>query len=209
MKNKKLVGAVLVAASVFLISCGGGSSSSLPRIGNVDIQMLSNEVELKKVYDVVLQTIGDNITKMDEVCILVSSPAIEKGREDRENDLILRMDYLNPKDKNKLHRDLYSSEGGWQTFSVDIELRHDEDAESFVLEEVMFDMSAFSAEQLFKIVQDALVKYGNKEKYSVQYIKSIDIKSDGVKISIYSRLASNNIEQSFYYNTDFEGVEMK
>ena len=170
MKNKKLVGAVLVTASFFLTSCGGGSSSSLPKIGNVDIQMLGNEAELKKVYDVVLQTIGDNITKMDEVSIYLSSPAIEKGRENRENDFNFRVDYLNPKDKNKLYRASYNSEVGWDTFTVDVKLHHDTDAESFVLEEEMFDMSAFSAEQLCKIIQAALVKYGNKEKYSVQYI---------------------------------------
>ena len=208
MNKMKLVGAVLVTASVFLISCGGGSSSSLPKIGNVDIQMLGNEAELKKVYDVILQTIGDNITKMDEVSIYVSSPAIEKGRDNRKDDFFLRVDYLNPKDKNKLHRASYHSEVGWQSFSVDVELHHDVDAESFVLEEVMFDMSAFSAEQLVKIVQAALAKYGDKEKYSAQYVKSIDIKSDGVGISIYGRLASNNIEQTHFYKTDFEGVEI-
>ena len=99
MKMNRLFVAGLVAASFFLTSCGGGSSSSLPKIGNVDIQMLGNEAELKKVYDVILQTTGDNITKMDEVLIYVSSPLIEKGRENRQNDFTLSVDYLNPKDK--------------------------------------------------------------------------------------------------------------
>ena len=205
----RLFVAVLVAASFFLTSCGGGSSSSLPKIGNVDIQMLGDKAELQKIYDVILQTTGDNITKMDEVQIYVSSPSIEKGRENRENDFNLMVDYLNPKDKNKLQRALYNSEVGWQSLPVEIELRHDADAESFVLEETMFDMSSFSAEKLFKIVQDALAKYGNKEKYSVQYVKSIDIKADGVEVTIYSRLTSNNIEQKHYYKADFNGAEMK
>jgi hypothetical protein len=181
----------------------------LPKIGNVDIQMLSNEAELKKVYDVILQTTGDNITKMDEVSIYVSSPLIEKGHENRENDFNLSVDYLNQKDKNKLHRASYNSEVGWQSLSVQVELRHDVDAESFVLEETMFDMSSFSAEKLFKIVQGALAKYGDKEKYSVQYVKDINIKGDGVEVTVYGRLAFNNIEQTHYYKADFNGVEMK
>ena len=205
----RLFVAVFVAAGFFLTSCGGGLSSSLPKIGKVDIQMLGDKAELQKIYDVILQTTGDNITKMDEVQIYVSSPLIEKGRENRENDFNLVVDYLNPKDKNKLQRALYNSEVGWQSLPVEIELRHDADAESFVLEETMFDMSSFSAEKLFKIVQDALAKYGNKEKYSVQYVKSIDIKADGVEVTIYCRLTSNNIEQKHYYKADFNGAEMK
>ena len=205
----KLLGAVLIAASVFLTSCGGGSSSSLPKIGNVDIQMLSNEAELRKVYDVILRVTGDYIKKMDEVKMYVSSPSIEKGREDRKNDFNLSIDHLSSKDKNKLRRVDYNSEVGWQEFVLDVELHHDMDAESFVLEEVMFDMSSFSAEKLIKIVQDALAKYKDENKYAVQYVKDINIKDDEVKIIIYGRLASNNIEQTFYYETDFEGVELR
>ena len=205
----RLFCAVLVTASIILSSCRGGVTSLLPKIGSVDIQMLSDEAELKKVYDVILQITGDNIKKMDEVNIDVSSPLIEKGRENREDDFNLRVDYLNPKDKNKLFRIDYNSEVGWQEFTLNVELHHDVDAESFVLEETMFDMSSFSAEKLIKIVQDALAKYGDKEKYSIQYVTSIDIEYDKVEVTIYGRLASNNIEQRHYYETDFDGVPLK
>jgi hypothetical protein len=144
----KLFCTVLVTASVWLSSCGGGSGSSLPRIGHVDIQMLGNEAELKKVYGVVEKVLGDNIKKMHEVYFWVSSPSIEKGRENREDDFNLIMYYLYPKDKNKLYQVIYNSEVGWQEFVANVELHHDVDAETFVLEEAMFDMSVLSAEKI-------------------------------------------------------------
>ena len=202
---KKIFGTVLAIVCVILSSCGG-PGSSLPKIGSVDIQMLSNEAELTKVYEAFKYVTGENIKKMDEVKFYVSSPSIEKGRENREDDFNLKVYYLNPKDKNKLFHVSYHSEVGWQEFVTNVELHHDADAESFVLEEQMFDMSSFTAEKLFKIVQDALAKYKNDEKYSVQYVKNIEIKDDVVKVTIYSRLASNNIEQVFYYKAGFNGV---
>jgi len=204
----KLFSALLVIVSIFLTSCGGGSSS-LPKAGSVDIQMLGNETELQKVYDVIQKVLGDNIKKMDEVQIYVSSPSIEKGRENRSNDFNLSIDYLYPKDKNKLYRILYNSEVGWQERILDIELRHDADAESFVLEEAVFDLSFFTSEKLVEIVKKALAKYGDNNKYSVQYVKTIEIKYDGVEITIYGRLKSNNIEQKHYYKSDFNGVELQ
>ena len=204
----KLFGAALVTVCIFLSSCGG-AGSSLPKIGSVDIQMLSNESELTKVYDVILQVTGDNIKKMEEMSIYVSSPSIEKGRENREDGFDLTVYYLYPKDKNKLYQVSYNSEVGWQEFVNNVELHHDVNAESFVLEEEMFDLSSFTAEKLFQIVQDALVKYKDEKKYSVQYVKNIDIKYDGVEVTIYGRLASNNIEQKHYYKADFDGVALK
>ena len=202
---KNLLNAVLIAASVMLSACGGGSNSSLPTIGNVDIQMLGNDAELKKVYTVIEQTLGDNIKKMHEIQLNVSSPSIERGREGRPNDFTLTMFYLYPKNKNKLYQVAYNSEVKWMENIYDVELRRSADAESFVLEEEMFDLSFFSSDKLSQIVRDALAKYKDEKKYSVQYVKNITIEYGTVEVTIYGKLSSNDIEQKHYYKTDFDG----
>ena len=208
----KLIGAIVcVTVCICLASCGGGggSKSSLPKIGKVDIQMLSNEAELKKIYGVIEEKAGEHIKRMDEILLTVSSPSIERGRQNREDDFTMMIYYLYPKNKNKLYQVNYNSEGGWSENVCDIELARGVDAESFVLEEAMFDLSAFSADKLCRIVKDALAKHKDEKKYAVQYIKEIQIKDDEVSITIYSRLASNDVEQKQHYEADFDGDEIQ
>jgi len=202
---KNLFCTVLLAVSILLSSCGGGISSSLPTMGKVDIQMLSNDVELKKVYDVMKEMLGSNIQKVHEIQLTVSSPSIEKGREGKPNELNITMFYLYPKDKTKLYRVTYDSEFKWNESIYSVELRRGTDAESFVLEEEMYDLSFFTAEKLCQIVQDALAKYKDDKKYSVQYVKEILIEYGTVEVTVYGKLASNGIEQKQRHKTDFDG----
>ena len=69
----------------------------------------------------------------------------------------------------------------------------------------MFDLSFFSSDKLSQIVRDALAKYKDEKKYSVQYVKNITIEYGTVEVTIYGKLSSNDIEQKHYYKTDFDG----
>ena len=51
MKNVSFT--VLITVIVLPSTCGGGASEMLPTIGNVDMQMLCDDAELEKVYDIV------------------------------------------------------------------------------------------------------------------------------------------------------------
>jgi hypothetical protein len=200
---------MLITTSALLTSCGGSFSSSLPTMGQVDIQMLSNDAELKKVYAEIEKVTGDHIKKMHEVQLSVSSPSIEKGREGKPEEFTLSVFYLNPKDKNKLYRVGYHSEYKWNESVYSVTLNRDADVESFVLEDEMFDMSYFSVEKLAQIVHDALAKYKDEKKYSIQYVKDIQIEDDEVEVTVYGKLATNDIEQKYYYKADFDGNQIK
>jgi len=175
--------------------------------------MLGNEEELKKVYDVILEKLGDNIKWVDEVRMSVSRPSKEGAiiKEGRPDEFYITITHLYQNDKKKLYEMQYSNEYNWYSSGArGVQLiGGGNDVENFRLEDEMFDMTPLTFEILNKIVQDALAKYKNTEKYSYQYVKNIQIKENEVEVTIFGKLEANDLEKSEYYKADFKGVNKK
>lgn len=200
----------LLMSGIFLLAaCGGGSStSSVLPTDKVDYQMLSNDSELEKVYNAILEKLGDNIKYVDEVNIYITRPSVEGIiiKQGSPDEFSIKLSYLYPKDKNKLYQQLYTSKYKWNNGEVKgIQLLIG-NAETFNLQDEMFDMSPLTAETLSKIVNDAMGKYKDAGKYSYQYIQRIGIKDGIVKVTVYGKLSANDIGKSNYYSTDLKGV---
>ena len=71
----------------------------------------------------------------------------------------------------------------------------------------MFDLKEIPYANLQKIVDAAMKKYEDKEKYEYQYIQNITIEKNSIQITVSGRLISNNVDKEKYYNTDFAGNE--
>ena len=210
---KKLFYSALAVGAAVFCSCGGigGGNSDLPT-NNVDYQMLSNDAELAKVYGVVVEKLGDNIQYVDKVRLSVSRPSKEGViiKEGAPDVFYLEITHLYPHDKKKLYEMSYSSESGWYSQgSRSVEVHGRVDVEKFRLEDEMFDMSSLTAETLSKIVQDALAKHKDEEKYSYQYVDDIEIEYGEVKVCIRGRLSANDLEKKNYYKTDLNGAVLR
>ena len=204
---KKLFNVVLVVVAVALCSCGGMGGGKLPV--TVDYQMLSDKAELAKVYDVIVERLGDNIQYVNEIRIYISRPSKEGSiiKEGRPDEFYLNISHLYQQNKKKLYEMSYSNEMKWYSSGVrDVEVLGNVDKETFRLEDEMFDLSPLTAEILFKIVNDAWAKYRDETKYSYQYIQSIDIEYGIIKVCIYGKLAANDLEQKNYYEADLKGM---
>jgi len=212
----KLFGiSMLLVLLVGFSACGGGSknsssSSALPT-DNVDYQMLGNATELQKVYVAILEKLGENVKFVDEIDIRIERPSsegiiIKQGKPD---EFSISLSYLYPQDKNKLFVQYYTNEYKWNAGEAKSIRLITGNAETFRLEDEMFDLSPLTAETLSKIVTSALEKYKDTAKYSYQYAKWINIKNGIVKVQIYGKLAANNIEKNEYYYANLSGVVKK
>lgn len=216
-RNRTIMYVLGLYISLFLVtscgggSTGGGSTSSVLPTDKVDYMMLHNDVELKKVYDAITEKLGENIHYVDEINIAIQRPSTEGVviRPGKPDGFTIRLSYLYPQDKNKLYQQRYSNESKWSDGEVKGIKLIGGDKESFRLQDAMFDMSPLTAETLSKVVNDAMEKYKDAEKYAYQYAKNIDIKDGIVKIQIYGRLSANDLEKSNYYFADLKGVEKK
>ena len=223
-----ILGLLLILLAGFS-ACGGGSgsgssssssssggsgsaksSSALPT-SKVDYQMLSNDAELKKVYDAILEKLGENVKNVDEISIYISRPSSEGViiRQGKPDEFAISLSYLYPQDKNKLYRQNYNNEYKWMQGEVKGVRLITGNAETFRLQDEMFDLSPLTAETLSKIVKDAFEKYKDAGKYSYQYVKRIDIKDSIVKVQIYGKLTVNDMEKSNYYYANLSGVVKK
>jgi len=217
LRNVVAIAICLVGVTMFS-SCGSGgggsassgSSSALP-VDKVDYQMFGNEAEMQKVYTAILEQLGENVKFVDVIDIRIERPSLEGMiiKEGKPDEFSIALSYLYPKDKNKLFKQHYSNKYKWDAGEVKgIKLLMG-DAETFRLEDEMFDLSPLTAETLSKIVTSALEKYKDSEKYSYQYAKWINIKDGIVKVQIYGKLAANDIEKSEYYYANLSGVAKK
>jgi hypothetical protein len=207
---KKLFYVNLFVVAAICCSCSGilGGSSNLPN-GDVDYQMFSNETQLKKIYDEIFERLGENVHAVDEIRLDILRPSKEGSiiKEGKPDEFYLTISHLYKEDKKKLYVMDYGSGGqGWFSQGPrEVQLIGGGDAESFRLEDEMFDLSALTFEVFYKITQDAMSKYKDTEKYSYQYIKDITIKEDAVSLTVYGKLAANDLEKKNYYSADFKG----
>ena len=202
----------VVIVAVLLSSCGGvgGGNSGLPT-SKVDFQMFSNDEELTKVFNVVIEKLGDNIHYVDKVTMYISRPSKEGiiQREGSPDTFGLSITHLYEHDKRKLYEMSYNNESKWYSVgSRSVEVHGRVDKETFRLEDEMFDMSPLTPEMLCKIVKDAQTKFCDAEKYSFQYVKDIEIEYGIVEVTIYGKLAANDLEKSNYYKADMMGNEI-
>ncbi|MCL1936889.1 MAG: hypothetical protein FWF52_00635 [Candidatus Azobacteroides sp.] len=193
-----------------LYSCGGGSTSSSSALptSKVDYQMLSDSVALRKVYDAVREKLGENIQGVDRISINIARPSKDETiiRQGKPDEFRINLSYLYPKDKNKLFSQYYVNDRGWSSGEVKGIQLIVGNAETFRLEDEMCDLSPLTAETLFKITQNALAKYQDTAKYSYQYVKNIEIKQGLVTVTVYGKLAANDIGKSLYYKADLQGA---
>ena len=191
-------------------SSGSGSSSALPT-DKVDYQMLGNDAEMQKVYTAILEKLGENVKFVDNIDIQIARPSLEGIiiKQGQADEFSISLSYLYPKDKNKLFVQRYSNQYKWNAGEAKSIRLITGNAETFRLEDEMFDLSPLTAETLSKIVSSALAKYKNAEKYTYQYAKWINIKNGIVKVQIYGKLAKNDIEKSEYYYANLNGVAKK
>jgi len=193
MKMNKFFFAALIAVSVLFASCGNASKSdsgsNIPK--EIDYQMLGNEADLAKVYDVAVKKMGENIKYVEKLSLSISRPK-ERGNNG-DDDLQIILQQIHPGNKNKLiEYTFWSSQGKWengQTLEVDL---IGGDAESFSLEDNLMDLSGLTVERIYKAVQEALQKY-KSDKYGYQYISSINIENDMITIFIHGKLAANEL----------------
>jgi hypothetical protein len=207
LKRKKMKMSVrlllLVALSVVMTSCGGGSGLK----SKVDLKILENSGEIQAISEAILKTMGDQATKADEVTIAVSNPA-DKGRTG-DVYLMVIVDMQDPKKPTQLLRHLFLGEvGGWQPAqSVTVEARgSDEEKANYRLENELFDFKAIvESGALPKIIAEA---YGREnddpDSFTYRYVERINLACDGWVVSITGKLAANDqvIHKSYYYNPD-------
>ncbi|MDR1652092.1 MAG: hypothetical protein LBS01_00300 [Prevotellaceae bacterium] len=205
MKKNFLLTLVAVGLSTMMTGCFGGGAGIDSK---VDAKVLENKEGVQKLYDAVLKSMGEQAGKVNEVTIVVQNPA-DKGNSG-DAFLFLYVDVQDPKNPKQLLRHLFHGEvGGWQPaqqLTVDVSGSDDEKA-SFRLEDELFDFKTLvSGEKLHKLIVDAYEKDNKEpEKYAYRYVDNVTISIEGFRISVKSKLASNDqiIDQTYRY--DLEG----
>jgi hypothetical protein len=196
---KKIFLTLLTAS--FLFSCGGSSGSS----DNItseefDYKMLSNEVEAKKFADNILAKVGDNISKLDEINLLITRPSKEGSvRSNKPDYLSITVSFLNPNDPKKLYEYRYWTESGWDNGQSKTVNLVSGNAETFVLADEMYDASGLTSDMIVQAVKEAWDKYKDDTKYSDQWVRSFDIKNGQIEVGIRGILAANDLEKTEYY----------
>lgn len=195
-----------------LVGCGGSGSGKLG--SKMDIHLLENPAEVKKVYDLVLAQMGDQARAIDDVDITVNDPTEQTIQHaDDVVNLWIRIDVLHPSNPNKLQRTFYHSQhGGWRSpETLDIDLRGYSNAEKerFVLEETLWNFAErTSYETLQKVIDDAIARKADPEKLSKFYIHSIAIDEEGYRITIHAKLATNDQKVDEYYRYSLAGKRL-
>jgi hypothetical protein len=109
MTKKFLLPLVVVGLSVMMTGCFGGGGID----AKVDPKVLENKAEVQKIYDAILERMGDQASKADEITILIDNPA-DKGKTD-DTYVFLYVDMQDPENPKQLLRQLFHGEvGGWQ-----------------------------------------------------------------------------------------------
>ena len=209
--KRKLLTLISCVGLLAMVSCDGGIGGTLT--SNIDLNVLENEAETRKIYDEIVKHLGDQITKVDEVKFYISNPD-EKSikREGDKVEMSLTLDVLSPSDPKKIKRmNYWSSSNGWQApQTMEVSLSGAASAkqkENFNLESTMWNFKEkVSFETLTKIIKESIAK-NNKDpkKYTYRYIHSIDITSKGYSVSIHAKLASNDQKVNEYYKFGFDG----
>jgi hypothetical protein len=209
--KKNLLKLTLCLGLLAMVGCGGGNGETLS--SDVELNILDNKEEVKKIYDEIVKKLGDQITKVDEINIYIDNPdekTIKKAGA--KPTMSLRLDVLSPSNPKKIQRTNYWSEyNGWQApETMEVELRgvvSKKDKEDFNLASTMWDFKEkVSFETFSKVIAESIAKNNqNPEKYTYRYIHNVDITENGYSISIHAKLASNDQKVDEYYKFSLDG----
>lgn len=210
--KRHFVTLALGLALISLTGCGGSGSKLSSKI---DLHMLENPDEVKKIYDLVVTRMGDQVRAVDDIDITINDPA--ENRIQRADDVVnlwIRLDMLHASNPNMLQRYIYVSEvGGWQapeTLEVDLRGASNEEKENFVLEKSLWNFTEkVPCETLQKVLADALARKAEPGKFSRIYIHSVSINSEGYSVTIHANLATNEQKVNEYYQYDFNGKQTR
>jgi len=203
MKKKTIFLAfAILGLSALMSSCGSGVG------GSVDPKILENKEEVQKIYDVIMQAMGAQAAKADEIRISIDNPA-DKGRTG-DSYLTLMMDMQDPNKPKQLLRQLFHGElNRWlPTEEVTVQVWGN-DKENFRLENELFDFTKISAEQLFNMIQTAFNKENAEAgKYIYRYVNSVVIDAKGINVTVKGKLESNDQVISKSVKFDLAGNEI-
>lgn len=206
---KKIISYSLILLTILAVSsCGKlankAAKAYMKQVTNesLKIDVLTQPQELKKWYDTIAKKLGEGASVTDVISLNVT-----ELREENAN-LLINLLCQSKEDKRKVVEIIFSSEAtGWlEPETKEIEFSNG-DKENFNLEDELFDLKEIPYANLQKIVDAAMKKYEDKEKYEYQYIQNITIEKNSIQITVSGRLISNNVDKEKYYNTDFAGNE--
>lgn len=191
-------------ASLFLFSCGGGSSSdsngSALIAEEFNYQFLSNEVELKSLVEGIFDKLGENISKVNKIDISVQRPSKEGiKRANAQDNASVVLTYLNPNDPKTLQECRYHfDKREWNSPTTKTVRLLRGDVETFVLADEMYDASSLTSDRVVELVKKTWDKYKDEAKYSDQWIRSILIENGEIKVVVKGFLESNGLEKTEY-----------
>lgn len=201
---KKLLTLCFIATTTFVLySCGGSGNSNkaattdkpeeaVPTV--TDFKMLGNEAEFKKVYNMAIDKLGDNIKHVSEITFRISEQLEGGDEDDGDTYLTIMVQYLHPKNSSKLEEYSYwSSSGKWADSPTTVTVTPIGDPEDFRLQDYLMDLSSLTFEKVNKAAQDVLAKHKDDEKYLFQYIDEIRIEEGEITVIINGKLRSNEL----------------
>ncbi|MGP1626212.1 hypothetical protein [Prevotella koreensis] len=206
---KKIISYSLILLTILAVSSCGKLANKAAKAymkqatnESLKIDVLTQPQELKKWYDTIAKKLGEGASVTDVISLNVT-----ELREENAN-LLINLLCQSKEDKRKVVEIIFSSEAtGWlEPETKEIEFSNG-DKENFNLEDELFDLKEIPYANLQKIVDAAMKKYEDKEKYEYQYIQNITIEKNSIQITVSGRLISNNVDKEKYYNTDFAGNE--
>jgi hypothetical protein len=203
MRNLLLVLTVFLATMI-LSGCGGSGVKSV-----VDPKILENKAEVQGIYDAIVQCMGSQVSKADEISISIDNPA-DKGKTG-DAYLHIMVDMQDSENPKQLIRQQFHGELGYwmaqQSVTIDLKSASDEEKMNFRLEDTLFDFSTdVPFEKLFKVMQDAYAKSNTEsDKYSYLYIEDVTITIEGYNINVKGKLASNDQMLNDRYEYDLGG----
>ena len=119
-----LLGVTVLLAAIVLSSCGGSGLKAV-----VDPKVLENKDEVQKIYDAIVNCMGSQVSKTDEIDISIDNPA-DKGKTG-DAYLHLMVDMQDPKNPKQLIRQQFHGELGYwiakQSVTIDLKSASDEE----------------------------------------------------------------------------------
>ncbi len=213
----KIVWIISMAACILIgVSCNGtagskensSSSGSLKKDAKIDYKMLENPAEIKRLYAEVLDKLGKDKNKCDEIDFRISRPASEGmlKRTGEPDALSVSVVSQSSKDPKKVFESSYSSKMGWYS-AEDKEIQvFGGNAEAFRLEDELFDFSVLTPEILSKVIADGKATIA-ADKYEYLYVQSVLVKKYGIDVTYHGKLAANAVEKNEYYKAALNGVK--
>jgi len=209
--KKLFLGACTFCTLLLFSGCGQIQKAMEDATRTVDYRMFEDKEETKRVFDEIVERMGDQAKVTDEVKIYISRRSLEGSikRAGEPDELNITIDVQDPSNLKRIRQTRYwSGSGGWQhPQQMEVTVTGSSAAkEAFRLEDELFDFTEkVDFDIFFQVMNDAYAKYKDTEKYEYQYIQSVNIDEKGYDVTIYGKLAANEQEKKHYYKANFAG----